>query len=400
MDFSSTSFQKVLEENILSFWIEKMVDNENGGFYGRMDGRNEIHPDAPKGIIMNTRILWAFSCAHRHFPKWEYKEMADRAFDFLRTHFLDQDKGGVYWTLDAKGQVRDSKKQVYAQAFMIYALAEYHLAFGREHEALDLAKSIYRLTEKHSFDQANNGYLEAFDRDWYLLEDLRLSDKDANEAKTMNTHLHVLEAYTNLYRIWKDDGLAAQLRNLIRLFLERFIGADGHLHLFFDEEWHLKSSIQSYGHDIEAGWLIYEAAEVLGESELLEKTEKVAIQLTDAALEGMDTDGALMNEGGADGIEDTDKHWWPQAEALVGLVNAFQISKDSRYLESARGTWVFIQQKMIDSSGEWHWMVSRQGEVNLIEDKAGSWKGPYHNSRAMIELIQRLNSPTFDNSLV
>lgn len=388
-DFSTNSFKETLTKNILSFWVDKMVDDECGGFYGRMDGENLLHPDADKGIILNTRLLWTFSTVYRTYPEAVYKRMADRAYQYLLDYFIDQENGGVYWMIDRNGQVVDTKKQVYSQAFMIYALSEYHLAFGEE-KSLDLAKDIYHLIDKYSFDQKENGYLEAFDREWKLLDDLRLSDKDANEAKTMNTHLHVLEAYTNLYRVWKDDGLMSQLENLIRLFLDNFLDSSGHLHLFFDEQWNLKSEEYSYGHDIEAGWLIHEAAEVLGDNKIIMEAERAAILLTDGALEGIDADGGLMNHGDSSGVKDMDKHWWPQAEALVGLVNAYSISRDSKYLEWARKSWAFIQEFLVDPTGEWHWMVNRSGQVNLNEDKAGPWKGPYHNSRAMLELIKKL----------
>lgn len=368
-----------------------MVDEENGGFYGRIDGNNVLHPDADKGIILNARILWTFSAAYQQVKKPEYLNTAARAFEYITSHFLDAENDGVYWMVNAKGEVKDSKKQVYAQAFSIYALAEFYKV-SKDEKVLELAISLYRVTEKYSFDRERNGYLEAFDKNWNLLSDLRLSDKDANEAKTMNTHLHVLEAYTNLYRVWKNEGLKNQLENLIGLFQEKFIDKSGHFHLFFDEEWNLKSKTYSYGHDIEGGWLLLEAAEVCENEELIASCKKDAIALTNGALEGMDEDGGLMNEGDLHGVEDTDKHWWPQAEALVGLVNAFEISGVEIYLRHAEKNWEFIENNLIDTDGEWHWMVNREGTVNQNEDKAGPWKCPYHNGRAMLELMGRLGN--------
>lgn len=389
-ELSAENSQKLLEENILPFWMERMVDEENGGFYGRIDGENVLHADADKGVILNTRILWTFSAAYQKVKNPEYLNVAARAFEYLTSHFLDTENGGVYWMVNAKGEVKDAKKQVYAQAFAIYALSEFY-KITRDEKVLELTISLYQVTEKYSFDSKGNGYLEAFDRNWNLLSDLRLSEKDANEAKTMNTHLHVLEAYTNLYRVWPNHDLKKQLENLIVLFLEKFIHDNGHFHLFFDENWNLKSETYSYGHDIEGAWLLVEAAEALGNEEVTNKCKIAALSLTDAALEGMDEDGGLMNEGNIHGVEDTDKHWWPQAEALVGLISAHQISGLGKYKQFAERNWEFIHEYILDEKGEWHWMVHKDGSINKNEDKAGPWKCPYHNGRAMLELMERLN---------
>lgn len=379
----------MLVENILPFWLERMVDRNAGGFYGRINGRNELIRDAPKGIILNSRILWTFSAVFSHFGSEQYRETATRAFDYLKKYFLDREFGGVYWMLNPDGSPAETKKQVYAQAFGIYALSEFYQATGNQ-DSLELALSIYSLVEQHSYDARNNGYLEAFDRQWNLLEDLRLSEKDANEAKTMNTHLHILEAYTGLYQVWPDASLGRQLDNLIRLFLRQFISTDNGFHLFFDVQWNLKSSTQSYGHDIEGAWLLLRAAEVLGDRELIRECQETALMLTDAALRGLDIDGGLMYEGNASRVTNSEKHWWPQAEALVGLLNAYQISSRVKYLEMAEKNWDFIQRYLVDPKGEWHWKVNKDGYQDYKEDKAGPWKAPYHNGRAMLELMERL----------
>lgn len=372
-------------KDILHYWITRMIDHRRGGFFGRRSGYDELDENADKGVILNTRILWTFSQATREFST-EYRPYADRAFNYLRNFFFDLEKGGVYWMLDCEGSPVNTKKQIYAQAFAIYALAEYYLATKNE-ESLALAISLFRLIEKYSFDKKYNGYLEAFDRDWVLLEDLRLSDKDANEKKTMNTHLHVLEAYTNLYRCSTDPLLAKKLKNLIELFRDQIINAEMHFGLFFDEQWNVKSKEVSYGHDIEGSWLLYEAAEVLGDRHLKQQSAKIAVQMVDTAItQGLDADGGLMNEA-----HDSDKHWWPQAEALVGLVNAWQLTGEECYFDKTLKVWNFIENRLIDrKNGEWFWRVNRQGVVNFSEDKAGPWKCPYHNGRAMLELLKRL----------
>lgn len=384
-----------LTQNILPYWMIKMKDLVNGGFYGKRDGYDVLQPDADKAIVLNTRILWTFARAAREFVDTAetaaYRETADRAYLYLQNFFIDPQYGGVYWMVNAGGKPVNTKKQIYAQAFAIYALTEYFLATD-DHKSLQYAKDLYKLVEAHSFDRQHNGYLEAFDQEWNLLDDLRLSDKDANEKKTMNTHLHLLEAYTNLYRCWPAADVGHQLRNLIQLFLEKIIDDQQHFQLFFDERWNVKSAMVSFGHDIEGSWLLQEAAEVLGDEQLIRVTKAKAVVMTDTTIrEGMDIDGGLMNERHGNGSLDRDKHWWPQAEALVGFVNAWQNTGSPYYLEHAARVWQFIEEKLIDrEAGEWFWRVDANGSVIRLEEKAGPWKCPYHNGRALLELLSRL----------
>lgn len=384
-------FRNELLANILPYWINTMVDEEYGGFYGRRNGYDHLDSKADKGVILNTRILWTFSHAANVLDDRNLRQIADRAYQFVLRHFIDAKHGGVYWMVDFLGNPVASKKQSYAQAFAIYAFVEYFRLTGKQ-ESLQHAKNFFHLIEKHSFDKKENGYMEGFAREWNLLEDVRLSDKDANEKKTMNTHLHVLEAYTSLYRSWKDPFLANQLRNLILLFRDKIVSKGKHFNLFFDEHWNVRSHEISFGHDIKGSWLLFEAAEVLADKKLKEEIKELCLAIVEQTLQkGFDSDGGLMNEGDEYGLSDTDKHWWPQAEALVGLVNAWQLSADDKYLEAAVKNWRFIQNKMIDKEqGEWHWRVSRGGIVCRDEDKSGPWKCPYHNGRAMLELMKRL----------
>ena len=384
-------FRSELLTNILPYWMSRMVDEEFGGFHGRRDGYDHLKLKADKGIILNTRILWTFSHAAYRLKDSNYKRVADRAYQYITRYFIDSKFRGVYWMVNFEGNPLVTKKQVYAQAFAIYAFAEYFKASGKK-ESLDHAIDLFHLTETYSFDQYENGYLEAFDREWKLLEDLRLSDKDANEKKTMNTHLHILEAYTSLYRVWKDAFLGKQLRNLILIFRDKIISNAKHFNLFFDEHWNVKSHEISFGHDIEGSWLLFEAAEALEDENLINEIKKLSLAMVEETLQqGFDEDGGLMNEADDKGLIDGDKHWWPQAEALVGLVNAWQLSANDKYLEAAIRTWRFIQTKLIDKEyGEWYWRVDRSGVVNRDEDKSGPWKCPYHNGRAMLELMNRL----------
>lgn len=387
-----------LTKNILPFWIEKMTDEKNGGFFGRINGENKLIADAPKGSVLNARILWTFSSAALNLNNPHYLKIAERARNYIFQHFFDKENGGTYWMLHADGTPADTKKQIYSQAFFIYALTEYYRA-SNDKECLNKAKELFYLIEKHSFDKEKNGYFEAYNREWELLSDLRLSEKDANEKKTMNTHLHILEAYTNLYRVWKDDKLKKQLQNLIEIFLTKIINPrTHHLDLFFDENWNCKSSIISYGHDIECAWLLEEAAEVLENKNLQNNVYKETAQVTEAASEGLSGNGGLINEKNYQtGHKDRNFDWWPQAEGVVGFFNAFQHTKSEKYAQQTISLWDFIKNNIIDTEGgEWFWSVSETGIENTKDDKAGFWKCPYHNSRMCLEMIRRIEK-TFEN---
>jgi len=380
-----------LTHNILPFWMNRMTDVKNGGFYGRIDGGNNIIHDAPRGAILNARILWSFSAAFHRFREPAYLETAKRAKDYILQYFFDNTYGGTYWVLNSDGSPLDTKKQIYSQAFFIYAFSEYFMA-TEDREGLDKAIELFHLIEKHSFDGGLNGYFEAFDCKWGEIADLRLSAKDANEKKTMNTHLHILEAYTNLYRIWPDERLRKQLRNLVMIFIEKILDpGSNHLNLFFDEHWRRKSTIVSYGHDIESSWLLYEAAHVLGDSELADRVAGIAVKVVVAAMEGLQPDGSLMYErDDAIGHVDLDRHWWVQSEAVVGFINAWQLNRDNDFLEKAFKSYDFINTYLVDTNnGEWFWSIRSDGSINTVDDKAGFWKCPYHNSRMCLEIMTR-----------
>ncbi|WP_285058617.1 AGE family epimerase/isomerase [Pedobacter ginsengisoli] len=379
-------------KNILNYWMTYVPDHENGGFYGQLDNHNQVNPDAAKGSVLNARILWSFAAAYNLNPVEQYLETAERAYHYIAEHFVDNNYGGVYWTVDAQGNPLDTKKQVYAIAFTIYAFSEYFIASGHE-VAKEHAVELYHDLIKYSLDKQKGGYYEAFGEKWEPIADLRLSDKDANEKKTMNTHLHVLEAFTNLYRIWPDEELRVRIIELLEDFNAHIVDQEtGHLRLFFDENWQSRSPLISYGHDIEAAWLLLEAAEAIADQAWIEKLRVLAIRMARASASGLDTDGSLWYESDplAKHIA-REKHWWVQAEAMVGFYNAWQISGDPVFLQYFKGVWKFIKMHIIDrSNGEWFWGVLENGDLMPEQDKVGLWKCPYHNSRACIELIRRM----------
>ena len=379
--------KKELTENILPYWMERIC-NPTGGFYGRIDGKDNLDTAAEVGNIMTARILWTFASAYRLMGNREYLDMALKAKELLLDRFYDSLLGGTYWSLNPDFSPLDTKKQIYATAFTIYGLAELHRANGDE-EALEYAIRLFNDIEDHSFDNEKDGYFEAFTREWAQIEDMRLSDKDANESKTMNTHLHVLEAYTCLYRVWKDPLLERRLRGLIEIFERHILGPDGHLKLFFNDDWQCSYDIFSYGHDIEASWLIHEAALVLGDSEVLERIEKLVPKIAAAAAEGFSAEGGMIYEKVADEV-DRDRHWWVQAETVVGFFNLWDHFGSQEGLENALMCWDFIKAHIIDrQNGEWFWSLRADGSVNRDDDKAGFWKCPYHNGRMCMEIIER-----------
>lgn len=395
---SKSEARVLLEANILSFWQERMVDNQQGGFYGRIDGYNVLHPDAEKGAVLNARILWTFSAAARVLNNTPYRILAARAYDYLMQQFMDREQGGVYWSLNADGTPLDTKKQTYAIAFAIYGLAEY-VRLTNNQEALNAAIRLFEDLEAHAYkfenekmNKCKNGYVEALTRDWQPIADMRLSEKDENGVFTMNTHLHVLEAYTNLYRVLKNvqrddvqgtkERITKQLRTLIDIFANRiFDPATGHLMLFFDEKWQPSNTHTSPGHDIEAAWLLHEALEVFGDEELLNQTLPVIHSLAQAAEED------IMDE----------KEWWCYAEAVVGYIDQWKLYQEEKPIESninlelAEMAFHYIQTHLMDrENGEWFWTILPDGTPDRTHDKAGFWKCPYHNSRMCIEIIERL----------
>ena len=423
--------QDVVENNILCFWHDKMVDTENGGFYGRIDAQEVLHKDAEKGAILNARILWSFSAAYRVLSKVQgaesniqgYLEMATRAKEYFIEHFIDKEYGGVYWSVDYKGQPLDTKKQFYAIGFAIYGLSEYARATG-DREALDYALQLFQCIEDHALDHTYNGYIEAMTRDWQPIADMRLSELDANYPKSQNTHLHIIEPYANLFRCLKEfqaaescnyvpvigsvlpiavsvpqetlDSVEGALRNIIGIFTDKILNPETHhLDLFFDMDWTRGAGrLESYGHDIECSWLMHEAALVLGDQYVLDRVEPIVRMVAKASEKGLRPDGSMIHEANLDtGHVDDDLHWWVQAENVVGWFNIYQHFGDKDAFDKTVRCWQYIKDQIIDyENGEWHWSRHPDGTLNTVDDKAGFWKCPYHNSRMCLEIIERTSA--------
>ncbi len=394
-----SNVQRELVEGLMPFWQTKVLDYQNGGFIGRMDSRGQVDRRAVKGLILNTLLLWSYATLYQFSKDDSFMTLAQRAYDYLVDNFLDAEHGGAFWHLDFKGNFLDTKKRTYGQAFFIHALAEYY-KIVRENQVLDLASHFFDMIEAYAYDPRHGGYVEAFERNWSEAEDLRLSAVDMNEKKSMNTHLHILEAYTNLLTVWQNKSVEQKLSDTLTIFLKKILNpGTHHMRLFFDEAWTPKSEKISFGHDIEASWLFLEAAKVLNDPEHLENVKDVSVKMASAVLaKGMDKDGGLFWAGDKNGVIDADKHWWPQAEAVVGFLNAYQLSGEDKFLKAAIKTWSFIEKHIIDKkNGEWHWRVSQDRKPYANDPKVSEWKSPYHNSRACIEIIKRIDDITNQN---
>lgn len=380
-----------LTSNILPYWLDAMQD-PRGGFYGRRDGNDMLDEYAAKGAILNARILWSFAAAYRHTGRQEYLDSALRARDYIIDHFYDPEFGGVYWSVDADGKPDDTKKQFYAIGFVIYGMSELARATG-DPVALDYAVRLFHDIDTHSRDALKGGYLEAARRDWRPIEDMRLSDKDENASKTMNTHLHIIEPYTNLLRVWPDSLLRDRVRELLRIFLDKILDRESwHLGLFFDGDWRRQDSNISYGHDIEASWLLLETAQVLGDEDLLQETLAVTEKIAEASFEGRREDGSMVYELYGDGRLNDSRDWWVQAECVIGQLYLWKFHGREDMLQKAWQTWRYISDNIVDlEKGEWYWGRTPEGDINRIDDKAGFWKCPYHNSRMCLESIALLS---------
>lgn len=399
-------FTNELHDNILSYWMKYGVEKDGLGFYGAVDLNNEPVLSANKTSVLNARILWTFAAAAEKYPGKGYDEIAHKAFRVVSEDFADQEHGGFYMELNSDNQVANDIKHTYAQAFVIYSLSKYY-EFNPITEVMDKVQDFFYFLDKKTKDPEHKGYYESFTRNWNIYEENRMADN--NEPKSMNTHLHLLEAYAAVYKIWKDDLVKQRLSELLDIFINNIIREDGHLGIFFTEEFTETDSskaICSFGHDIEASWLIWEAAEILGDTSIIAEIKPLILKMADAVLRvGVDKDGGLFLESTRYGSHvRTNKHWWLQAENLVGFMNSFQLTGDPLYWDTVKLSWDFIDKHVIDhEGGEWFTKVNRLGKPYLIEPendpspyyrnnwKIDPWKCPYHNGRAMIELTHRIS---------
>ncbi|GAB3038264.1 AGE family epimerase/isomerase [Spirosoma pulveris] len=383
-------------KDILAYWTRYAPDPEHGGFYGRVNYQNQPDPNAEKGIVLNARILWTFSAALRHTQHEEYRPIADKAFQYIQKYFVDPEYGGIYWSVDALGQPKNTLKHLYGQAFTLYGLSEYVRA-TKSAPALALAKDVFQHMVKHAYDPRKGGYVEALARDWSPAKDYIISKYDNQEIKTMNTHLHILESFTCLYHVWPDKSVAEQMRGMLHMFQIHIIDPTTYrMNLFMDMNWKVRRTAVSYGHDIEASWLLPEAADLLAaknpsDKPLQKAFQHIGVKMARAASTGYDpTDGGMNYELEPDGHLNKERSWWVLAEAMVGFMNAYQLTHEKPFLDKSVKSWEFTRKYLLDrQNGEWYMGVTGDHQV-VGKDKISMWKCPYHNSRACLEMLERL----------
>ncbi len=387
-----TFYNEVKEEldRLFQYWATEAINPHNRLFYGSINYKGDKNPEANLGIIMYSRLLWSFSAAAKHYNSNPYKEIAQTCYNTLESYFYDNKHGGYFWECTVKGEIVDHKKQTYAQAFALYALCEYYSLTTHEEIKLKAEKQFQILT-CNCFDSEFGGYLEGFTQDWKFDKKNRLSEKDQFAEKTMNTNLHVLEALTLYYKIFKTNTAKTALKRVVLDFYRFIVDHDNHLILFMDRKWKKLHHIHSYGHDVEAAWMLWEAAELLDDEALLLQIKTLVIEMTDTfILEGIDHEAVIHEKNMTTKHLDEDRHWWPQCEALEGLANAYAISKNEQYLDKMALIWSYIKLNFIDyENGEWHTRISAKGKIYENENKGGMWKTPYHNGRALMKLVQR-----------
>lgn len=378
-----------LETKILPFW-KNLRDMENGGFYGYMDFDLNIDKEAVKGCILHSRILWFFSNAAMTLKDDTLLEYAKHAYDFIKNYCLDDTYGGIYWAVTYDGKIADGMKHTYNQAFAIYALSSYYDASGNE-EALELAWKLYELIEHQCKD--SEGYLEAFDRNFEPISNEKLSENGVMAEKTMNTLLHVFEAYTELYRVTKDEDVEKNLRWILDIFADKVYNPARHRQeVFFDAHWNTLIDLHSYGHDIETAWLIDRGCEVLGDAALEAKMQAITKDLIAEVYKTAFKKNSLLNEC-EKGVDNVSRIWWGQAESLVGFLNGYEKAPEHpEYLEAVFGQWDYIKTNLVDSrdGSEWFWDLDDDGKPSTKKPIVEPWKCPYHNGRMCFEVIRRL----------
>lgn len=380
--------RRQLEEGIIPFW-KNLKDDENGGFYGEVDYNLNIDKGAYKGVILNSRILWFFSNSFLTLRNEDDLRYADQAFEFLVNVCVDKEYGGVYWSVTNDGIPLDTTKHTYCQAFAVYALSSYYDATGNE-QALKLAYEIYDVMEQKCRDEI--GYLEAFKRDFTPESNEKLSLNGVIAHRTMNTLLHVFEAYTELYRVDRNGEVRKSIEHILDIMCNKVYNDEKkRLEVFFDYNMNSIIDLHSYGHDIETAWLVDRGLAVLGDQELSVKVGRITAALEEKIYDVAYTNQGLLYENERGEIDKT-RVWWVQNEAVIGFLNAYQKDKSKvEYLEAVKSIWDFSKEKMIDKrpNSEWIYELDENLEPNTSREMAGPWKCPYHNGRMCFEIIRR-----------
>ena len=406
--------EKNLKENILPFWIDNTVDNEKGGFYGKVYGDHTPDRGALKAIVLNTRILWTFSKAYEVFGGEAYAALAHRAFDYICDYFWDKDFGGAYWMLNSDGAPIDVVKRTYGQAFIVYALAEYYAAFKNE-KALDMAMKTFKLIQDH-VAMDNGGYLDSVTRDWQYDPGLMVwSYNREGSPKLLNSHLHMFEATMTLYDATGDDYVKKVLKEFLEFLIDVCVEKDSHhLKAGMDAKGNRADHEINYGHDAECCYLMTWSARLIGDDALRERADAIVLDIMDHVLdEAIDpVNGGMFYEINTEtGEQMRSKSWWAQAEGITSFFNCYQISGDEKYLDAAIGIWDYVEENVVDPTGEWYsfgknkymdyaWRIKDDARrLSANREKANRSKCPYHNSRTCFEIMKRVDEELKKNGL-
>lgn len=380
--------KKHLTECIIPFW-KRLRDDANGGYYGYMDHDLHVDEKAVKGCILNSRITWFFANAYLELQDESLLKEARHGYEFMQKYCVDQEKGGVYWSVRYDGTPEDTTKHTYNQAFSIYALSSYYDA-SKDEAALATAMELFHIIENRCMDEI--GYKEAFDREFHEIENDKLSENGVIADKTMNTLLHVFEAYTELYRVSGNVEVKKRLEWILDTIADKIYNPKLHRQeVFFDREMHSILDLHSFGHDIETAWLIRRGTDVLGEKLYEDKMLPIILDLTGQVYRTAFDGKSLANEC-EKGVVDENRIWWVQAEALIGFLNGYQlVPEHTEYLDAAKAEWEFIKAHVIDQrpGSEWFWDVNKEGEAVSGKPIVEPWKCPYHNGRMCLEVIKR-----------
>ena len=372
-----------LTERIIPFW-KGLRDEVNGGYIGLVDFDLTRHPEADKGCILNSRILWFFSETYRALGDETLLDEARHACAMLK-RMTDATNGGVYWAMTADGRVADGTKHTYNQGFAIYALSAYYRASG-DGEALARAMALFDVVETRCRDEG--GYLEAFTADWRPESNEKLSENGVMADRTMNTLLHVFEGYSGLYQATRDPAVGAALRQMLDIYADKvFDPVKNRQRVFFDYDYNELIDLHSYGHDIESSWLIDWGTGLLGDAALSARIADIDSRLAENIYQRAYRDHSLLNECER-GVDNTSRIWWVQAEAVLGFVNAWKKTGDEKYLDAAKDIWGYIEEKLTDArTGEWFWELDADGRPSSRKPIVEPWKCPYHNGRMCLKIM-------------
>ena len=376
-----------LTENLIPFW-KGLIDRDFGGYYGFSDFDHTVNEKYEKGCILNSRILWFFSSCAELTDDKDCIGYAGHAYDFLKSAYLDRKNGGVYWSVTYDGDPLDTTKHTYCQAFAIYALAAYYKVSADE-ESLGIANDLVKIIEQKCRDKY--GYLEAFNVDFTPASNEKLSENGVMAERTMNTLLHVYEAYTGLYEVTKSDYIADRLREMLTIFKDKMYNPEKHRQeVFFDRNYTPLLDLISYGHDIETAWLIDRGIEVLDDDELKAAYGDITCDLADNILHNAFDGNSLAQECEA-GVVNEDRVWWVQAEAVNGFINEYlKDPSKTEYKDAAVAQWEYIKKNFIyKDGGEWYNQLDKSGKPYGNMPVVGPWKCPYHNGRMCLEIIRR-----------